>query len=78
MNCKLVKTVVAVDILLGLLLAAWSAWRFVDCGYDCGLFEVQSGPAAVVGLYLGLAFALLSAVLYLVIHLKSSNTNAVS
>jgi len=34
--------------LSGVILFIWSSWRNSACGYDCGLFAVNSGPVVIV------------------------------
>ena len=57
---SIIKAFLLADLLLGIALAAWSSWRWNDCGYDCGLFGVNSGPPAILGWYAGVAMAVLA------------------
>jgi hypothetical protein len=66
-----VKAVLLTDIFLGIIVAAWSRWRWNECGYDCGLFGIESGPASVVGWYVGVAIAAISIIVLVVIHKRS-------
>ena len=65
------------DILLGIVIAAWSRWRWAECGYDCGLFSTTGGPAAVSGWYLGVAITIVSLVILIFVHLKSRTGNRI-
>ena len=51
-------------------MSAWSRWIWFDCGYDCGLISVSTGPAAVVGWYFGVVLSIVSIVMLLVTRRK--------
>ena len=43
------RYIYGICFLLGVILFTLSSWRNASCGYDCGLFSVNSGPVVIVG-----------------------------
>lgn len=67
-NLMIVRTILITDILFGAVIAAWSRWRWYECGYDCELFESINGITAIVGWYVGLGITAVSVTILLVIR----------
>jgi hypothetical protein len=61
-------------LLLGISISAWSKWIEKTYGYDCGLFSVTTGPAAIVGWYLGILVSIIAICMLLFFYLiKKTN-----
>jgi hypothetical protein len=58
----MIKKILIITLAIATIIAGWSKWVWVTCGYDCGVFGVTQGPASVVGWYLGLFFIFVSGV----------------
>ena len=42
------RYIYGVCFILGVILFFWSSLRNASCGYDCGLFAVNVGPAVII------------------------------
>ncbi len=60
-----------VGMAVGVVLGSRAQYVWTNCGYDCGIFSVASGPAAVFALLIALVVLVLSSVLYAVCIYRS-------
>lgn len=69
------KFIYAMCLLSGVTLLIWSSWRNSSCGYDCGLFTINAGPAVIVSLLFSLFLVGGSLGLLLVIYIFRNYIN---
>ena len=66
------KRIAAASLVLSLIIAGWSKWVWLRCGYDCGLLSVNRGPASVMGWYLALIIAAIAMAVVIYCKLKEN------